>query len=41
MDISHHGHAQDQWGDEVDGRLGVTLPKLVECVEEIGPTHNP
>lgn len=39
--VSHHGHAQNQWGDEVDRRLVVPLPQLMECVEEICPTHNP
>lgn len=39
--VSHHGHSEHQGGDEEDRRLAVTLPQLVECVEEICPTHNP
>lgn len=37
----HHGHAQDQRADEVDGRLALTLMDFMECVEEICPTDDP
>lgn len=41
MRASYHGHSQHQRGDEVNRLLAVTLPQLVERVEEICPTHNP
>lgn len=37
MHSTHHGHAEHEWGDVVDGRLGA----LVQCVEQICPAHNP
>ncbi len=37
----HHGHAENQRSDKEDGWLALTLPHLMECVEEICPAYDP